>query len=151
MASDRLAQAFERAKAEHRAALILYVVVGHPTVQTTLDLIPALLKAGADVIELGVPFSDPIADGPVIQEAGFHALRNGVTSHTCIDVAARLRKHGVSAPLLLMGYYNPILAYGLDAWARAAKAAGVDGAIVPDLPPDEAAPLRTVLVAHGCT
>jgi tryptophan synthase alpha chain len=149
MAQDRIALAFERARQERRPALILYLTVGYPTVKATLDLVPALLAAGADAIELGVPFSDPMADGPVIQEAGFHALRQGVTPRQCLDVAAELRRRGVQAPLLLMGYYNPILAHGLDAWADAAHSAGVDGAIVPDLPPDEAGPLRRALASKS--
>lgn len=148
LAQDRVAAAFERAKSERRPALLPYLTVGYPNVRATLDLVPAILAAGADAIELGVPFSDPMADGPVIQEASFHALKQGVTPRQCLEVTAELRKRGVQAPLILMGYYNPILATGLERWARDAAAAGADGCIVPDLPPDEAAPLRTALAAH---
>ena len=149
MTTDRIALAFERARGEKRPALLPYLTVGYPNIETTLRLVPAIIAAGADAIELGVPFSDPLADGPVIQEASFHALKQGVTPRKCLEVAAALRKAGVTAPLVFMGYFNPVLSYGLDAWARDSKAAGADGMIVPDLPPDEAGPLRTALAGSG--
>ena len=149
MPRDRVAAAFQRARQEGRPALVLFLTVGYPSVADTLELVPALVAAGADAVELGVPFSDPLADGPVIQEASFHALRQGVTPQTCLEVVAEVRRRGVQAPLVLMGYYNPILAYGLEAWARDLHAAGGDGAIVADLPPDEAGPLREALAARG--
>lgn len=146
--SDRITAAFERMKREHRTGIIPYVTVGFPTVADTMAIVPAIEQAGADVIELGVPYSDPLADGPTVQAASFRALQSGVTPKTCLDVAARLRQAGVQAPLLFMGYYNPILTYGLREYARDCALAGVDGLIVPDLPPEESAPLQAGLRAH---
>lgn len=129
-------------------SIIPYVTVGFPDIETTLELIPALERAGASVVELGVPFSDPLADGPTIQRCGLHALRQGVTLRLCLDVCARLRGRGVAVPLVLMGYYNPMLAYGLEALARVAASSGVDGFIVPDLPAEEAGPLWEACQPH---
>lgn len=146
---ERITAAFERMKREHRTGIIPYVTVGFPTIADTMAIVPAIERAGADVIELGVPYSDPLADGPTIQAASYRALQSGVTPKTCVDVAARLRQAGVQAPLLFMGYYNPILTYGVPEYARDCASAGIDGLIVPDLPPEESAPLRMELRAHG--
>ena len=129
--------------------LIPYLTVGFPDMAATLELVPALEEAGADVVELGVPFSDPLADGTTIQMASFHALQQGVTLEGCLEVCARLRQDGVRVPLILMGYYNPILAFGLDRLARDAATAGVDGFIVADLPGDEAGPFLQACESHG--
>jgi tryptophan synthase alpha chain len=98
-------------RAEGRLGLIAYLTVGYPDVESTLRLVPALAAGGADMVELGVPFSDPLADGATIQRASHHALGQGVTLAVCLDVVRRLRQEGLTIPLLLMGYYNPVLAY----------------------------------------
>ncbi len=135
---SRIAPAFERSRREGRVSLVGYLTVGYPTLAATMELVPALLEGGFDAVELGVPFSDPIGEGPTIQRSSQWALERGVTLTTCLDITRRLRQDtGVQAPLLLMGYYNPFLAYGLDRLAAAAAAAGVDGFTVPDLPPEE--------------
>lgn len=119
-----------------RRALIAYVTVGYPDVDTTLRLVPLLAECGCDVVELGIPFSDPLADGATIQHASHVALQHDVTPDVCLDVARRL-SGTVSAPLVFMSYYNPVLRRGLDAFCAAAAGAGISGLIVPDLPPDE--------------
>jgi tryptophan synthase alpha chain len=124
-----------------RKALIAYVTVGYPDVETTLRLVPLLVESGCDIVELGIPFSDPLADGATIQQASHVALQNGVTPDICLEVAARL-SGVVGAPLVFMSYYNPVLHMGLDAFCEAAVGAGVSGLIVPDLPPDEGAELE---------
>lgn len=145
---SRIAQLFAKTKREGRIALLPYLAVGYPDLQTTLALAPALAAAGADGFELGIPYSDPLADGPTIQHATQAALKNGITSRACIDAAAEIRRQ-VDVPLILMGYYNPIAHYGERAFCRDAAAAGVDGLIVPDLPPEEADGLRDAAVANG--
>ncbi|MFH1084467.1 MAG: tryptophan synthase subunit alpha [Chloroflexota bacterium] len=146
---ERIASAFGAARQQGRCALVTYLTAGYPSLAESPALLAALARGGADIIELGVPFSDPVADGPVLQAASQAALRGGVTPRACLDLVARARAVGLAAPVLLMGYYNPILAYGLAAYARDCAAAGVDGLIVPDLPPEEAAPLRAACAAHG--
>jgi tryptophan synthase alpha chain len=142
---SRIARAFERAAAERRAALIAYVCAGDPSLEDTVRIVPRLAEAGADVIELGIPFSDPIADGPAIQAASLRALRSGTTARGVLGAVRRIRERDPTTPLVLMTYLNPVLAYGLEAFAADASAAGVDGVIVPDLPVDEAAPLSAAL------
>ncbi len=134
-----ISQAFQNAKSQGRAAFIPYVTGGHPDMDACARLIKALDEGGADIIEIGVPFSDPVADGPVIQAASKQALDAGVTPIGVIEMAASLKKV-ISAPLALMTYYNPMLAMGLERFAREAAGAGVAGVIVPDLPPEEAGP-----------
>ncbi len=126
-----------------------YLTMGYPQRDSALALVPALVEAGADLIELGVPFSDPLADGATIQAAAQRALDNGMTLALCLEQAAALRAQGVAAPFVLMGYYNPIFQMGTEHFARRAAAAGVDGVIVPDLPPEESDDLRTALHAQG--
>jgi len=138
----RIEATFARLKAEGRAGLVAFLTVGYPDVASTLRLVPALVEGGADIIELGVPFSDPLAEGPTIQRSSFAALQQGVTIGTSLEVTARLRAEGVDVPIVPMGYYNPILAYGVDAFAADAASAGADGLIVVDLPPEESEPLR---------
>lgn len=149
MPSSRIAAAFDRLKERRRVGLIPYLTAGFPDVEATLELVPALAEGGASVVELGVPFSDPLADGPTIQRASFHALRQGVTLATCIETVARLRRGGLSVPVVFMGYYNPFLSYGLDAFAHDAAEAGLDGVIVPDLPTEESGPLRKACRQRG--
>jgi len=146
---SRIPAAFVRMKAEGRTGLIAFITVGYPNVDATVELAEALVAGGADLIELGVPFSDPLADGATIQRAGWLALEQGVTPWTCIDVARRLRDRGVEVPLLLMGYYNPWLASGLDTFAARAAEAGIDGLICIDLPPEEADELSAVCRPRG--
>ncbi len=120
------------------AALMPYFPVGFPDEQTSLDVIAAMSEAGADAFEIGLSFSDPLVDGPVIQRATQIALENGVTTKRCLESIGALRSRGVNQPLLVMGYYNPIFVYGLDRFVSDASSAGADGFIVPDLPPEEA-------------
>jgi tryptophan synthase alpha chain len=146
---SRIGEAMAGLRADGRIGLIAYLTVGYPDVESTLRLVPALAAGGADMVELGVPFSDPLADGATIQRASHHALGQGVTVAVCLDVVRRLRQAGLTIPLLLMGYYNPILAYGVEEFARAAAGAGADGFIVVDLPPEEALPMQTACAARG--
>ncbi len=132
----RVQAAFAHARGQGRAAFMPYYVVGYPDLETSVSVFKALADAGATLIEVGVPFSDPLADGPTNQAAAQIALENGITVRDVLDVVARLRAEGVTVPLVLMGYYNPFLAYGVKALCRDAAAAGADGFIVPDLPPD---------------
>ena len=141
--------AFEAAHAEGRCALIPYLTLGYPSQEETLTLIPALQQGGADIIELGVPFSDPVADGPTIQRASQTALEGGMTSSKGLQLVTTLRERGVVVPLVLMGYYNPIHSYGLERYVQECVVRGVDGLIVPDLPPEEATPLRDLCQAAG--
>lgn len=129
---------FTITKAENRAALMPYFTLGYPTRKDSLDIIESLAKSGANLIELGLPFSDPLADGPTIQHSTQIALENKISVADCLDMTHELRRRGVSQPLLLMGYYNPILAYGIERYVKDAHHAGADGFIIPDLPPDEA-------------
>lgn len=144
-----IAAAFEGARQEGRAALITYLTAGYPTPDDTMALVPALQAGGADLIELGVPFSDPVADGPTIQRASQRALEAGMTPAKCLALVEALRAAEVTAPIVLMGYYNPILSFGPEAYAARCAQAGVDGLIVPDLPPEEARPLGDACAAQG--
>ena len=146
---SRIADTFARLRARRRTGLVAFLTVGYPSVEETLRLVPALIEGGADVIELGVPFSDPLAEGPTIQRSSHQALERGVTAAVCLDVVAKLRAQGVETPLVLMGYYNPLLAYGLQEFCGDAAAAGADGIIAVDLPPEESHPLRNACRQHG--
>ena len=146
---SRIRDAFIRAKAEGRTILGPYVTVGYPNLASTVELVSTMIDAGADMIELGVPFSDPLAEGPTIQRSSQVALDQGVTLDTCIETAASLRERYPVVPVILMGYYNPVLAYGLERFAERAASSGVDGVIVPDLPAEEAAPLVEVCRPRG--
>ncbi len=129
-------------------ALIAYVTVGYPTIEAPLKAVPLLARKGCDIVELGIPFSDPLADGATIQKASFHALENGVTPQLCRDVAKKLRQK-VDIPLVFMTYYNPVLSYGLDKFCGACVSAGVDGLIIPDLPVEEGSELEPCTERHG--
>ena len=144
----RIRDAFERADAEGRAALVIYLCAGDPDLAATPRLIAAAAEAGADVIEIGMPFSDPTADGPAIQKASERALARGATLRGLLD-AVREARRTTDVPLLLFGYYNPILAYGEAKLVSDAAAAGIDGFLVVDLPPEECEPLRTPAVERG--
>ena len=149
MKPGRIEDTFARLKAEGRTGFVAFLTVGYPDVESTLRLVPALVEGGADIIELGAPFSDPLADGPKIQASSFHALKQGVTLDTCIDVVRTLRANGVEAPLVFMGYYNPVMAYGLERFAKDAAEAGADGIIPVDVPPEESGPLHEACTAAG--
>ncbi len=135
--SERIARRFQRLAAERRPGLVTFVMAGDPDAKTSLAILNALPKAGADVVELGMPFTDPMADGPAIQAAGLRALKSGHTLRATLAMVADFRKGDADTPLILMGYYNPIHSYGVEPFLRDAKAAGVDGLIVVDLPPEE--------------
>jgi tryptophan synthase alpha chain len=123
-------------------ALIGYVTAGYPDIKTTPRIIKALAESGCDIIELGIPFSDPLADGATIQKASFKALQKGTTLRTCLEIAGKVSSQ-VTVPLAFMTYYNPVLNFGLEAFCRASRNAGISGLIVPDLPPDEGQELET--------
>ena len=138
MATNRIDAAFTRLRAAGRTALIPYVTTGDPSLEATLDVMRALVMGGADVIELGVPFSDPMADGPVIQRASERALANGTGLKDVLAVVRAFRDRNATTPIVLMGYANPIEAMGLAVFADRARDAGVDGVLVVDYPPEEA-------------
>jgi tryptophan synthase alpha chain len=137
---NRIASVF--GKSGHKA-LIPYVTVGYPGIEDTLKVVPLLAKNGADIVELGIPFSDPLADGVTIQRSSFHALQKGVTPQLCLDVARKLREK-VDIPLVFMTYYNPVFHYGLEQFCSACVGAGIDGLIIPDLPPQEGGSLEAI-------
>ncbi|MBI4402104.1 MAG: tryptophan synthase subunit alpha [Nitrospirae bacterium] len=145
---NRIEATFERLKAKREKALIAYLMAGDPSLQETEALVLELERAGADLIELGVPFSDPIADGPVIQKAAERALRSGTSLRRILSTVSALRTR-TQIPLVLMAYYNTIHALGEEAFCRQAVAAGVDGVIVPDMPPEEAGPLEIAAAEAG--
>jgi len=145
---SRLDDTFARLRAEGRTGLIAYVTAGDPDLTRSADVIRAVDRGGADVIELGVPFSDPLADGPVIQRATERALAAGTTLSRVLDLAASLRAD-VSAPLVLFTYANPMVRMGVDSFARRAREAGIDGVLVLDLPPEEAGQARAAFVTEG--
>ena len=119
-----------------RKALIPYITVGYPSLEATLKVVPLLAASGGDIVELGIPFSDPLADGTTIQKASFQALQNGITLQHCFEVAGQLSQK-VKTPLVFMTYFNPVLSYGLDRFGSDCAQAGVSGLIIPDLPPEE--------------
>ena len=144
----RLDRTFAQLRHRSEKALIAYVMAGDPSLQVTGQLVVELEQAGADIIELGVPFSDPIADGPVIQRAAERALRSGTSLRTILSMITGLREK-TQVPLVLMAYYNSVHAFGPERFCHEAVQAGVDGLILPDMPPDEAGPLRGPAAAAG--
>ena len=136
MTDTRIDRRMAKLKAEGRPALVTYVMGGDPDYDTSVAIMKALPKAGSDVIELGMPFSDPMADGPAIQAAGLRALKSGQTLAKTLRMAAEFRKGDDETPIVLMGYYNPIYIYGVDRFLADAKVSGIDGLIVVDLPPE---------------
>jgi tryptophan synthase alpha chain len=139
--TTRIDTRFAVLKAQDRAGLVTFLMAGDPDHETSLAIIRALPKAGADLIEIGMPFTDPMADGPAIQAAGLRALNAGETLTGTLDLVRQFRKGDDETPIVLMGYYNPIYIYGVDRFLSHAKAAGIDGLIVVDLPPEEDAEL----------
>lgn len=149
VAAGRLRAAFDRAAADKRAALVAYLTFADPDPATSIEVIEAACRAGADVIELGVPFSDPSADGPSIQRAMERALAAGGSLPAALDAVAEVRRRGVTTPVVMFGYYNPIFVMGPSVFAARAAAAGVDAVLTVDLPIDELAELSQPLAAHG--
>jgi tryptophan synthase alpha chain len=146
---SRIEKRFAALRAEDRAGLVIYLTAGDPDQETSFALFSGLAAAGADLIEIGMPFSDPMADGPSVQAAGQRALKAGATLRSTLAMVRHLRDRDPDTPYVLMGYYNPIYRYGADAFARDAVAAGVDGAIIVDLPPEEDAELAVPARAAG--
>jgi tryptophan synthase alpha chain len=146
---EHIAAAFASAKEEKRAALMPYFTLGYPNPETSLEVVEAIAQAGADLIELGFPFSDPLADGPTIQHSTQVALEQGVNAAQCIEMVAELRARGVTQPFMLMGYVNPILAFGVERFVAEVTEARADGFIVPDLPPEEGAEIEAACQTHG--
>ena len=145
---SRITQAFARCKETNRAAFIPFIMGGDPSFEKTAALLDALAENGADIIEMGIPFSDPMADGPTIQAAGLRALEAGMDLKKIVMLASQFRTRHAT-PMVLMGYLNPLYVYGYEKFDRDAAAAGVDGLIVVDLPPEEAAELEPILRSHG--
>jgi tryptophan synthase alpha chain len=146
--TSKVDRTFARLRQRGEKALIAYVMAGDPSLQDTEQLVVELEQAGADIIELGVPFSDPIADGPVIQQAAERALRSGTSLRTILPMVTRLRAR-TQIPLILMVYYNNVHAFGPERFCHEAAQAGIDGLIIPDMPPDEASPLKGPAAAAG--
>ena len=144
----KITSAFSRAKQEGRGVLIPYFMCGYPSAAQSVELVLAAIEGGADIVELGMPFSDPLADGATIQHAGHFALERGMTINGCMEVARQVSARS-DVPFILMGYYNPLLAFGIERFCQAAAANGVCGLIIPDLPPEEAGPLQQAAQKHG--
>lgn len=142
---SRIASVFAK---PNYTAFIAYITVGYPSIEATLKVVPLLASNGCDLVELGIPFSDPIADGVTIQKASFHALQNRVSPKICLDVAKELRRK-VKVPLVFMTYFNPVFNYGLEKFCDACAESGIDGLIIPDLPPDEGYDLEIDTQNHG--
>lgn len=147
--STRIADRFAALAKEGRAGLVTFVTAGDPDLETSFEIVKGLPQAGADVIELGMPFTDPMADGPAIQAAGLRALAAGMTLRKTLDLVRRFREHDTATPIVLMGYFNPIYSYGVPAFLKDALAAGADGLIVVDLPPEEDPELCLPALAAG--
>lgn len=147
--TDRLSRTFAACASEHRAALVTFVTAGDPDLDMSGRVLDALVAGGADIIEIGMPFTDPMADGPAIQAGNIRSLGSGTTLRGVLAMVRAFRTRDSATPLILMGYFNPILAYGPDAFAADAHAAGLDGCIVVDLPPEEDAELSPALAGHG--
>src|SRR5947209_16203426 len=144
----KITRAFEKAKHEGRGVLIPYFMCGYPSAAQSIDLVLAAAEGGAGIIELGMPFSDPLADGATIQHAGHVALERGMTIHGCMQVASQVAAQS-DVPLLFMGHYNPVIAYGIERFCQTAATSGVSGLIIPDLPPEEALPLQQAAQQNG--
>ncbi|MHC8864725.1 tryptophan synthase subunit alpha [Arenicellales bacterium IMCC57338] len=135
--TDRIASTFSRLSKEHRAGLVTFITAGDPNLQTSLEILHRLPSAGADIIEIGMPFSDPMADGPAIQAASLRSLANGGSLRATLEMVRSFREKNQTTPLILMGYFNPIYQYGTTQFVNDAASAGVDGLIMVDLPPEE--------------
>src|ERR1700755_243228 len=135
--STRIDARFAQLKKEGRSAFVTFLMAGDPDPATSLAIVKAMPKAGADIIEIGMPFSDPMADGPAIQAAGLRALKAGMTLKGTLELVRGFRRRDDATPIILMGYYNPIYRHGSEKFVADAKAAGIDGLIIVDLPPEE--------------
>ena len=144
----RIDQTFANLKAQNKAAFVAYIMGGDPDRETSQRMLNALPEHGVDIIELGIPFTDPMADGPVIEDAGIRARKSGATLKTVLEMAKEFRTKNSTTPIIVMGYCNPIHHMGYEGFAKAAKDAGVDGAIIVDLPPEEDTDLRAAFDAH---
>ena len=149
MPTSRINARFDTVKAEGRAALVTYLMAGDPDLETSYQALCAVRDNGADIIELGAPFTDPMADGPAIQKAALRALENKIKVADVLALAKRFREDDPETPLILMGYANPVHTIGYDEFAAAAAAAGIDGTILVDLPPEEDAPIREAYAKHN--
>ncbi|MGQ9879393.1 MAG: tryptophan synthase subunit alpha [Armatimonadota bacterium] len=145
---SRIADRFATLRARGEGALVVFITAGDPNLKTTEKLIPALAEAGADIIEVGIPFSDPLADGPTIQASTFRAIQQGMTPASVLETIARVRAR-TDVPLVIMTYFNPVWQMGVERFARQAVQAGVDGVIMTDMPPDEADEWHSVASHHG--
>src|SRR3989441_12225510 len=146
--ATRITHAFERAQNEERGILIPYFMCGYPSAAQSIELVLAAATGGADIVELGMPFSDPLADGATIQHAGHVALERGMSINGCMEIARQVAARS-TAPLVLMGYYNPVLAFGIERFCQVAAMSGVSALIIPDLPPEEAQPLQQAAQQYG--
>ena len=146
---NRLSDTFKQAKEEDRPVIATFLTVGYPEKDKTDGLVAAMVEGGVDIIELGAPFSDPLAEGPTIQKSSQIALDQGIALEDCLDCTRKARARFPGTPIVLMGYYNPVLSYGLERFAEDAGEVGVDGLIVVDLPLEEAGPLQAALRAQG--
>ncbi len=146
---SRIAKTFARLKAEKQTGVIPYLTVGYPELDTVQRVAPAMVAGGATMIELGIPFSDPLADGATVQHSSYEALKNGVTVDYCLETARQLREAGVDVPLAFMGYFNPIFNFGVDRFAEKCAEVGVDGLIVPDLPVAESGEMLDACRRNG--
>jgi tryptophan synthase alpha chain len=146
--SNRITRVFEEARRRSRKVLVTYLMAGDPSPAASVDALEECVRGGADILEIGFPFSDPIADGPTIQKAASRALAAGVRLDTVLEVAREVRRR-VDVPIVLMGYVNPVLSYGLERFVQACASAGVDGLILPDLPPEEATELLSLADRAG--
>ena len=146
---EGIKKTFAQCKAENRAAFVTYVTAGFPKPEDTIEILLGMQEGGTDIIELGLPFTDPIADGPTIQKANTKALQNGVTVTSVLEMVKAARRKGLRIPVLLMGYYNPLLSYGEERMLQDSKAAGVNGFIMVDLPPEEAVRFRNYCTKFG--
>ena len=146
---NRIDKKLASLKSEGKPALVPYLTVGYPTVSSSYEIAHALLNSGADMLELGIPFSDPLADGPIIQMTSFKALENGVNIEVAFEVARKLRIKNHESPLIFMGYFNPFLSYGIPEFMIKASSVGIDGIIIPDLPSEESKGLAKECEKHG--
>lgn len=145
---SRIAETFVKLKKQGKVAFIPFATIGFPELDTVKSLVPALVEAGADIVELGVPFSDPLADGVTVQRASQRALENGLTRAMTFEAARAIRQQ-TAAPLIFMGYYNPVISYGVERYVQEAAQAGIDGLIIPDLSPEEAGEVLTACRKAG--
>ena len=146
---NRIDTKLQALKEAGETALVPYVTIGFPDIKSSEALAEAVINSGGDMLELGIPFSDPLADGLTVQKTSFQALKQGVNVHTSLEVLRRLRSKGIEAPLIFMGYFNPFLSYGVERFVGDAAEGGLDGIIVPDLPTEEAGPFKELCDSHG--